>query len=65
VLDTPLLAFAHLAEVLARQPQFSPVQGGEVVTTGTLTDLLPVEAGETWTATPEGIELPSISITLT
>jgi 2-keto-4-pentenoate hydratase len=65
VLDTPLLAFAHLAEVLACQPQFSPVQGGEVVTTGTLTDLLPVEAGETWTATPEGIELPSISITLT
>jgi 2-keto-4-pentenoate hydratase len=63
VLDTPLLAFAHLADVLARQPRSAPVQAGEVVTTGTLTDLLPVEPGETWTATPDGIELPAISIT--
>ena len=65
VLDTPLLAFAHLAEVLAEQSRFAPVQAGEVVTTGTLTDLLPVAPGETWTTMLDGINLPGLSITFT
>jgi 2-oxo-3-hexenedioate decarboxylase len=65
VLDSPLLAFAHLAEVLAEQPHFQPVQGGEIVTTGTLTDLLPAAAGQTWNTTIEGIALPGLSLTLT
>jgi 2-oxo-3-hexenedioate decarboxylase len=64
VLDSPLLAFAHLAEVLAAQARFPPVQAGEVVTTGTLTPLLPVDPGETWSTTLTGIELPGMSITL-
>lgn len=64
VLDSPLLAFAHLAEVLAAQSRFPPVEAGEVVTTGTLTDLLPAAAGETWSTTLEGIGLPGMSITL-
>ncbi len=64
VLDSPLLAFAHLAEVLASQSRFPPVQAGEVVTTGTLTDLFPATAGESWSTTLEGIDLPGMSITL-
>jgi 2-keto-4-pentenoate hydratase len=64
VLDSPLLAFAHLAEVLATQTRFPPVQAGEIVTTGTLTDLLPASAGETWSTALDGIELPGISLTL-
>ena len=65
VLDTPLLAFAHLAEMLAAQARFSPVQAGEIVTTGTLTPARPVSAGETWTTVLDGIGLPGMSITFT
>jgi 2-oxo-3-hexenedioate decarboxylase len=62
VLDSPLLAFAHLAEVLARLPQFAPVGAGEVVTTGTLTAALPVQPGERWRTRLDGIELPGLEI---
>jgi 2-oxo-3-hexenedioate decarboxylase len=65
VLDTPLLAFAHLAETLQKQTRYAPVQAGEIVTTGTLTRALPVAAGETWTTALEGIELAGMSITFT
>jgi 2-oxo-3-hexenedioate decarboxylase len=64
VLDSPLLAFAHMAELLTRQPGFAPVQAGEIVTTGTLTDALPVQAGETWSTQLSGIELPGLRLTL-
>lgn len=64
VLGSPLLAFAHLGEVLSRQSRFAPVRAGEVVTTGTLTDLFPVSLGETWSATISGIELPGLSIVI-
>ncbi len=63
VLDSPLLAFAHLAEVLERQSRSAPVQAGEIITTGTLTPLMPVTAGGTWTTTLDGIDLPGISTT--
>jgi 2-oxo-3-hexenedioate decarboxylase len=65
VLDTPLLAFAHLAETLQKQTRSTPVQAGEIVTTGTLTRALPVATGETWTTELEGIELSGLSITFT
>lgn len=64
VLDSPLLAFAHLADLLERQPRCAPVQAGEIVTTGTLTAALPVRAGETWSTQLEGIELPGLEIGL-
>jgi 2-oxo-3-hexenedioate decarboxylase len=62
VLDSPLLALAHFAGVLARLPQFAPVGAGEVVTTGTLTDAYPVKAGETWSTRLAGIELPGLEL---
>jgi 2-keto-4-pentenoate hydratase len=65
VLDSPLLAFAHLAEVLAKQPQARPVQAGEVVTTGTLTVPLPVAAGDTFSVTLDGINLPGLTLVAT
>jgi len=64
VLDSPLLAFAHLTRVLADQPGAEPVRAGEIVTTGTLTQALPASPGETWSTELEGIELPGISVTL-
>jgi 2-keto-4-pentenoate hydratase len=63
VLDTPLLAFAHLAEMLGEQTRFAPVQAGEIVTTGTLTPARPVAIGETWATVLDGIDLPGLSIT--
>jgi 2-oxo-3-hexenedioate decarboxylase len=65
VLDSPLLAFAHMADLLTRQPGFAPVQAGEIVTTGTLTDALPVKAGEAWSTALSGIELPGLRLALT
>lgn len=64
VLDGPLAAFGHLTEVLAAQPEAAPIRAGEVVTTGTLTDVLPVTAGETWSVAASGIELPGLSLAI-
>jgi 2-oxo-3-hexenedioate decarboxylase len=62
VLDSPLLAYAHLADVLAAQTRFPPVQAGEIVTTGTLTAAMPVAPGETWSTSLDGIDLPGLQI---
>ena len=35
VLDSPLLAFAHLAEMLGRQARFAPVQAGAAIAPAT------------------------------
>jgi 2-oxo-3-hexenedioate decarboxylase len=64
VLDSPLLAFAHLVEILAEQSRFAPVQAGEIVSTGSLTAVPPVAPGETWSTTLEGISLPGLSVSL-
>jgi 2-keto-4-pentenoate hydratase len=64
VLDSPLLAAAHLLHMLKDQPQFEPIEAGELVTTGTLTSALPIRAGETWTTALSGIELPGFHLHL-
>jgi 2-keto-4-pentenoate hydratase len=48
VLNSPLLALAHLVEVLAAQSDFPQLAAGEIVSTGTMTDAAPVAPGETW-----------------
>ena len=48
VLGSPLNALAHLTHLLATQRQFAPLDAGEVITTGTLTDAWPVRSDETW-----------------
>lgn len=58
VLDSPALALQHLARVAVRHP----LRAGEIVTTGTLTDAWPLEAGQRWRSDyaelgVEGIEL--------
>jgi 2-oxo-3-hexenedioate decarboxylase len=59
-----LLAFVHLARVLAEQPGARPVEAGEIVTTGTLTPALPIVPGESWSTEIEGIDLPATSVVL-
>ena len=55
VLDSPLLAAAHLLNILKSQPQFEPIQAGELVTTGTLVSPPPlIHTGETWITELQG-----------
>ena len=62
VLDSPLLALAHLVELLAAQPDFEGLIAGEIISTGTLTDAAPVAPGETWSTQFEGNALPGLTI---
>lgn len=63
VLGSPLAAVAHLISLLATQPRATALQAGELVTTGTLTQALPIRAGETWSTVLDGIGLPGLSVT--
>ena len=65
VLGSPALALAHLANVLAIQPQFPPLAAGEIVTTGTVTDAWPVRAGESWRSDYGVLDVPGITLRFT
>ena len=63
VLDGPLHALAHLLDTLATDPQATPLSAGEIITTGTLTDAVPLSPGDTWETRLDGIDLPGAKIT--
>ncbi|MCB4801661.1 2-oxo-3-hexenedioate decarboxylase [Methylobacterium brachiatum] len=60
----PLAALRHLVDVLAKDLGSPPLAAGEVVTTGTLTDALPVAPGQVWTARLSGLPLPGFDLSL-
>jgi len=62
VLDSPLLSLAFLVEILAQQPESPPLAAGEIVSTGTLTDAHPVQAGETWSTDLHGFAARGLSL---
>jgi 2-keto-4-pentenoate hydratase len=62
VLGHPLAAVAHLIAVLANLPEHLPLQAGEIVTTGTLTQACALRAGEVWSTSLQGIALPGLSV---
>lgn len=62
VLDSPLLALAHLVRTLAAQPDAPPLRAGELVSSGTLTDAHPVEAGQTWRTELGGLPLAGLTV---
>ncbi|WP_292931241.1 fumarylacetoacetate hydrolase family protein [Noviherbaspirillum sp.] len=62
VLGSPLHALWHLHEVLKTQPQFPPLSAGEIITTGTWTDVCPIKPGETWTSAFSGVSLPGLTV---
>jgi len=64
VLDSPLLAATHLLNILKSQPQFGPIQPGELVTTGTLVSPPPIHSGEAYITELSGIELPGLQLHL-
>ena len=62
VLGSPIRAVAHLLQIIAKHPESSSLQPGELVTTGTLTTALSINAGQNWTTNLSGINIPGISI---
>jgi 2-oxo-3-hexenedioate decarboxylase len=62
VLGNPLTAIVHLLSVLSGQPEFPPLQAGEIVTTGTITAAQSIKAGETWHSEVQGIPLPDLTV---
>jgi 2-oxo-3-hexenedioate decarboxylase len=62
VLGSPLAALSHLIGVLSRQPAAPPLEAGEIISTGTLTDAHAVRAGETWTTEFTGLPLPGLTV---
>jgi 2-oxo-3-hexenedioate decarboxylase len=62
VLDSPLKALEHLVALLAKQRGAPPLEAGELVTTGVITDAHPVRPGETWSTRIAGLPLPGLTI---
>ncbi len=62
VLDGPLRALGYLLGTLATDPGATPIGEGEIVTTGTLTDAVPISSGDRWTTQLDGIHLPGATI---
>jgi 2-oxo-3-hexenedioate decarboxylase len=65
VLGGPAHALAHLARLLAAQPQFAPLAAGEIVTTGTVTDAWPVAPGQTWSSDYGALGIGGVTVTFT
>jgi len=62
VLGSPLKALAHAIRLLDSLPGHPPIEAGEIVTTGTLTDAMPVAAGETWSTRIYGLPINGIAL---
>ncbi len=62
VLGSPLLALSFLIDLLERQKDSPPLEAGEIVSTGTLTDAHPVAAGETWSTDLHGFAVRGLTL---
>jgi 2-oxo-3-hexenedioate decarboxylase len=62
VLGGPVSALRHLVGLLARDEINPPLAAGEIVTTGMLTQAMPVRSGETWSTALDGISLAGIRL---
>ena len=63
-LRSPALCLGELAAAIARRTPDEPLAGAEVVSSGTLTESRPIAAGESWTATVDGIGLQPLTVHL-
>ena len=62
VLGSPLHTLWHLHQLLKMQSQFAPLSAGELIATGTWTDVCPVKPGETWMSAFSGVTLPGMTL---
>jgi 2-keto-4-pentenoate hydratase len=63
-LRSPALCLAELASAMAKQGGAEPLAAGDLVSSGTLTESTPIQPGATWTAAVEGIDLPTLTLSL-
>jgi 2-keto-4-pentenoate hydratase len=63
-LRSPALCLAELASAMAKQDGAEPLAAGDLVSSGTLTESTPIQPGATWTASVEGIDLSTLTLTL-
>ena len=61
-LRSPALCLGELASAIARQPETDPLAKGELISSGTLTNSLPIAAGETWRVEVGGIDLAPLTL---
>jgi 2-oxo-3-hexenedioate decarboxylase len=64
VLDSPALALQYVAQIIASQPQSPPLEAGESITTGTLTDAHPIVPGECWRSDYGKLGVPGLELQL-
>lgn len=62
VMDSPLHALLALHRQVQAQPQFASLQAGELITTGSWTDALPVKRGEVWSSAFSQLNLPGLNL---
>lgn len=60
VLGSPLNALRAIVDDIALHPNWSPVAAGEIISTGTLTRLMPAEIGQVWTTVADQPQLEQI-----
>lgn len=62
VLGGPIQALRFLVQDLAKSPGSDPLKAGEIVTTGTLTEVPPAAPGQTWKTALDGIDMRGIQV---
>ncbi|SMQ46552.1 unnamed protein product [Zymoseptoria tritici ST99CH_3D7] len=62
ILGSPINALRHIAELLAADEHNTPLQAGEIITTGTLTKALTIRNGDLWSTKIKGIDLPGLDV---
>jgi 2-keto-4-pentenoate hydratase len=62
VMGSPVHALLRLHQLLQTQPQFRPLEVGEVIATGAWTTAFPVKPGQTWTTAFSGVSLPGLTL---
>ena len=63
-LSTAYAVERELASAMTKQNGAQPLGAGDLVSSGTLTESTPIQPGATWTASVEGIDLPTLTLTL-
>ena len=64
-LRSPALCLGELASAVSKRIDQEPLAGGELVSSGTLTEAPLIAPRQTWTATLEGIDLSDLTLTTT
>ena len=62
VLGGPLTALRLWVDAMSAQPQQWPIERGDIVTTGTITDAAPMQAGERWHTTISDSRLAGVDL---